>query len=380
MRVQLVMKPPQGVRHFTDGDLSPPLDMKDVETIREIFRTPLIGSYNWDYDSANAKIRRLYELGKVHNWNSTLDVDWNAPCDMRDFPMPEELGAFNGYSEYDALSRAEKVAFSWKGHAQTISQFLHGEQGALLVASQLVSCAPTADAKLYAASQTFDEARHVEVFNEYLRRRCRMVYPINSNLKALVDKVLSDDRWDLKFIGMQIIIEGLALAAFNTMSQTTKDPLMKQIVDLVMRDEGRHVAFGVNYLEDWIKILPEDEREARAEFAYEACVVMRDRLFGMDVAAEYGFDVEKAREHVLKSQVIGLFQRLLFERITPNLKRVGLLTERVRPKYERLGALDFENAAGDILIDWAALERPLPTRDNLAAAGVARAGEGAVLH
>ncbi len=371
MKVTLVDKPPQEVRTFDAHDLSEKLTADDVETIREIFKTPLTGSFNWDYDSANAKIRRLYELGKRYNWNPTADVDWDAPCDMNDFPMEASIGALNGYPEYEALSHEEKVRFSWKAHAQTMSQFLHGEQGALLVASQLVSCAPTADAKLYAASQTFDEARHVEVFNQYLRRRCGMIYPINKNLKALIDKVLADERWDLKFIGMQLIIEGLALAAFGTQVRTTKDPLLKQVVELVMRDEGRHVAFGVNYLEDWIKILPQEEIEDRAEFAYQACAIMRDRLFGLDVVREYGFDEEAAKKHIMDSMVIGLFRELLFERIMPNLKRVGLLTERVRPKYEALGALKYEDLAGDVMIDWAQLESPLPTKENLAAAKVA---------
>src|SRR5262249_27367467 len=143
--------------------------------------------------------------------------------------------------------------------------------------------------------------------------------------------------------------------------------LLKQIVELVMRDEGRHVAFGVNYLEDWIKMLPQQEIEERAEFAYQACLVMRDRLFGMDVMAEYGFDLEAARKHILDSVVINLFRELLFERIMPNLKRVGLITERVRPKYEALGALKYENLAGDVLIDWGAMEKPLPTKRNAAA-------------
>ena len=372
MRVTVVAEPPQTVQRFAvDDDLADKLTMEDVETIREIFHTPLTGSFNWDYNNANAKIRRLYELGKAHNWNTTLDVDWDASCDLDDFPSDPALNALNGYPEYEALSHAEKVRFAWEAHAQTMSQFLHGEQGALLVASQLVSCAPTHDAKLYAASQTFDEARHVEVFHRYLRQRCGMIYPINKNLKALIGKVLSDERWDLKFIGMQLIIEGLALAAFGTQVRTTRDPLLKQIVELVIRDEGRHVAFGVNYLEDWIKALPQQEIEDRADFAYEACLVMRDRLFGLDVMREYGFDLEAARKHILDSVVINLFRDLLFERIVPNLKRVGLLTERMRPKYEALGALRYEDLAGDVMIDWAALESPLPTKENLAAAGVA---------
>ena len=368
MRVRLVEQPPQETRAFTENDLTDKLDASDVETIREIFHTPLTGSYNWDYDSANAKIRRLYELGKRHNWNATLDVDWDMPVDFDDYPMDPATNPFNGYPEYEALSETDKIRFSWKAHAQTVAQFLHGEQGAMLVASQLVSCAPTADAKLYAASQTFDEARHVEAFNMYLRKHCGELYRINPNLKALIDKVLEDKRWDLKFIGMQLIIEGLALAAFGTMTQTTKDNLLKQVVELVMRDEGRHVAFGVNYLEDWIKTLPEDEIEDRAEFAYQASLIMRDRLFGMDVAKEFGFDVEAAREHILKSQVTAIFQHLLFERLIPNFKRVGLLTEKVRPKYDAIGALQYEDAAGDILIDWQKLDEPLPVKGNFMAA------------
>jgi hypothetical protein len=143
------------------------------------------------------------------------------------------------------------------------------------------------------------------------------------------------------------------------------------VVELVMRDEGRHVAFGVNYLEDWIKVLPQEEIEDRAEFAYQACVIMRDRLFGMDVMAEYGFDLEAAKKHIMDSVVINLFRELLFERLIPNLKRVGLITDRIRPKYDALGALKYEDLAGDVLIDWGHLESPLPTKQNLAAARVA---------
>jgi ribonucleotide reductase beta subunit family protein with ferritin-like domain len=245
---------------------------------------------------------------------------------------------------------------------------MHGEQGALLVASQLVSCAPTYDAKLYAASQTFDEARHVEVFHRYLQERCQIIYPINDNLKLLLDKILTDARWDLKFIGMQILIEGLALAAFQAIHQTTRDPLLRQVIALVMRDEGRHVAFGVNYLEDWIRALPEHEIEERAQFAYEACLIMRERLFSTAVAEEFGFSAEEARAIAIDSEAGRAFRDFLFERMIPNLKRVGLLTETVRPKFEALGVLRYENLAHDGMIDWTSLERPLPTQAHLTAA------------
>jgi hypothetical protein len=366
MRVTIVDHPPREVQTF-DNELTGRLTPDDIEIVREIFKTPLTGSYNWDYEAANTKIRRLYELGKKFNWNAELDVDWDQPFPRSESPDGSGRGAFAGHPIYEALSAEQKTEFAWRSLAQTLSQFMHGEQGALLVASQLVSCAPTYDAKLYAASQTFDEARHVEVFHRYLRDRCKVIYPINDNLKLLLDKILTDPRWDLKFIGMQILIEGLALAAFQAMHQTTRDPLLRQVVELVMRDEGRHVAFGVNYLEDWVRALPPEEIEERAQFAYEACAIMRERLFSTIVAEEFGFDAAEARAMSIDSEGGQAFRSFLFERMIPNLKRVGLLTESVKPKFEALGVLQYENLDHDGLIDWANLERPLPTRQAIEA-------------
>ena len=366
LQVQVVQGPPTEVQYFDEDDLAHRLTDHDVEVIREIFRTPLTGSYNWDYEAANVRIRRLYELGKRFNWNSELDVDWGLQMPAPEGAPPEPEG-FADHPKWKALSPEQKADFMRRTTAQTLSQFLHGEQGALMVASQLVSCAPTHDAKLYAASQTFDEARHVEVFHRYLMERCHMIYPINPNLKFLLDKVLTDERWDLKFIGMQILIEGLALAAFQTIHETTPDPLLKQVVGLVMRDEGRHVAFGVNYLEDWIRALPQAEIEERAQFAYEACVVMKNRLISTNVAEEFGFTREEALEINAKTQGGQAFRKFLFERMIPNLKRVGLLTEAIRPKFEELGVLEFENLQHDGLIDWAVLEAPLEMKDRVAA-------------
>jgi hypothetical protein len=369
LKVRETAGPPVTVQVFDDDDLVRRLTDHDVEVIREIFRTPLTGSYNWDYETANSKIRRLYELGKRFNWNTELDIDWSQRPDGR--PTDAEVEApegFAGHPKWEALSADRKRDFQHRSSAQTLSQFLHGEQGALMVASQLVSCAPTHDAKLYAASQTFDEARHVEVFHKYLMTRCRMIYPINPSLKLLLDKVLTDPRWDLKFIGMQILIEGLALAAFQTIHQTTKDPLLRDIVGLVMRDEGRHVAFGVNYLEDWIKVLPQDQIEERAQFAYEACVVMRDRLVSTTVAQEFGFTEAEAIEINNATQGGRAFRTFLFERMIPNLKRIGLLTDAIRPKFEALGVLQFEDRRHDGQIDWATLEAPLKRGEEVIAA------------
>ena len=245
MKIKKQSGPPEDLIYF-DDDL--PLSQSQVEDVVEIFKTPLTGSYNWDYTVADNRIKKLYELGKELNWNGSIDLNWDYthPADERILETDDEL-PHETLEAYENLSDEEKILFDRHDVAELMSQFLHGEQGALLVASQLASCAPTYNAKLYAASQTFDEARHVEVFNRYLQEKIGIHYPINPALKSLLDKILTDERWDLKFIGMQIIIEGLALAAFSMLKSTSKDPLLKQLLHYVIRDEARHVTFGINY-------------------------------------------------------------------------------------------------------------------------------------
>ena len=302
-------------------------------------------------------VELILELGKELNWNAGTDIDWSQPMpDRGDAPPPI---FWDDYKPYQELSNEDKFKFLQHRGSWSLSQFLHGEQGALLVASQLVSCAPTFNAKLYAASQTFDEARHVEAFNKYIQTRQRMMYPIGNGLKSLLDKILTDPRWDLKFIGMQIIIEGLALAAFNVARQGTNDPVFKDMLYLIIRDEARHVTFGVNYLEEFLKTLSEEELEERAQFAYEACLVMRGRLMSADVYENFGWDKEDAQAFAQKADVANNFQHLLFTRVVPNLSRIGLLTEKVRPLYDELGVLEYENWPTDGDIDWVSLEQPL---------------------
>ena len=344
---------------YFDEDIN--LTQKQVEDVVEIFHTPLTGAYNWDYTVADNRIKKLYELGKELNWNGSIDLNWDYthPADKRIMEPDEEL-PHEALDAYNDLTEEEKILFDRHSTAELMSQFLHGEQGALLVASQLASCAPTYNAKLYAASQTFDEARHVEVFNKYLQDKIGIHYPINPNLKLLLDKILTDERWDLKFIGMQIIIEGLALAAFQMLKAITKDPLLKQLLHYVVRDEARHVTFGINYLEDYLKTLSPEEIEDRAQFAYEACVISRDRLINTKSEQRFlNMTEEEAREFSLNTGSFELFRNFLFTRVMPNLKRIGLLTDSVRPKFEALGLLEYENAPDDFECDWAEMKKPL---------------------
>jgi len=356
-----VEEQPQEIRYF-DTEKNVEIDL--VEEITEVFNTPLVSTYNWDYSIPDSRIKRIYNLGKQLNWDVEVDLDWeNGMISKDQFPVDEQYNPYVGFKPYDDLSHEQKLEFAWHRAGLSASGMLHGEQGALLVASQLASCAPSYEAKLYAASQTFDEARHVEFFNKYLQKQVGIMYPVGSGLKSLLDKILTDERWDLKFIGMQVIIEGLALAAFNTAKMQSNVPVFKNGLHFVIRDEARHVTFGINYLEEFVKTLSKEEREERALFAFQAATGMGGpRGNQIRFYERYGWDREAVREHLSTSQMDNAsqeFRTQLFGRIMPNLKRIGLLTDNVTPMWDALGVLELQDLPTDGNIDWDQMSKPL---------------------
>ena len=254
--------------------------------------------------------------------------------------------------------------------AWILSQFLHGEQGALLATAQIVDAVPVIDAKLYAATQVMDEARHVEVYDRYLREKLEKVYPINPHLKTLLDQILTDSRWDMKYLGMQILVEGLALAAFGFIRAYANEPLLRDLTHYVMRDEARHVAFGVLSLRDfYAKNFTAAEMREREEFTYEGCVLMRDRFLARDVWEEMGLPVDECCDIALESPSMLEFRRMLFSKIVPNVKKLGLLDDWLRERFAELGILQYEDLE-------ASAEASRPSRS---AASVARRARRAVL-
>ena len=189
-----------------------------------------------------------------------------------------------------------------------------------------------------------DEARHVEVFSRYLREKLEWQWPVNESLKELLDATIKDSRWDLKYLGMQIIIEGLAMAAFGNLFQMTQEPLLKELVRYVMKDESRHVAFGMLSLAEFYRDMPPAELRDREDFIIYACELMRNRLVGDQISSAMGWDREEVKRVVLDSAPAQMFRRMLFARVVPNLRRLGLLTPRVREAFAGLGILEFEHA------------------------------------
>jgi len=312
---------------------------RELETILTSFDT----SYAWHYGSVKEGLRDLYEKAKREQWNGTTQLPWDTPVEPESEIVPQVVNPLSGYGPYKKLSAQEQARLRHAQIALQLSQFLHGEQGALIVASQLVGGVPWIEAKYYAGSQTMDEARHVEVFSRYLHEKLEWEWPINDNLKELLDATICDSRWDFKYLGMQIIIEGLAMAAFGNLFQLTQEPLLKELLKYVMRDESRHVAFGVISLRDHYREMPANELRDREDFIIYACELMRDRLVGTQIADAMGWDREEIRQLVMQSEAGRGFRKMLFMRIVPNLKKLGLLTPRVREAFQRLGILQFED-------------------------------------
>jgi hypothetical protein len=315
-----------------------PVD-REIETILTSFDT----NYVWNYGSVKEGLRDLYEKAKREQWNGTEQLAWDTPVDPEGEIIPAQFNPLAEYGPFQALDARGLAHFRHAQISWQLSQFMHGEQGALIVASQLVGAVPWTDAKFYAATQTMDEARHVEVFSRYLREKLEWEWPINPNLKKLLDTIILDSRWDMKYLGMQILVEGLAMAAFGNLYQLAVEPLAKELVHYVMKDESRHVAFGVLSLRDYYRDMPESERRDREEFVIEACHLMRDRLVGEEVSEELGLDPDEVKDIVLASPVMKLFRQALFARVVPNIKRLGLLSGRVRRGFEELEIIQFED-------------------------------------
>jgi len=301
--------------------------------------------FRWEYQDGSDNLLKLYQKGKDRQWDATTRIDWSQDLDPENpEELPDETIPIHASDVFRRLTREEKAAVRRHFQAWQLSQFLHGEQGAFIVASQLVGAVPWIDAKYYAGTQTMDEGRHVEVFSRYLREKLEWQWPVNESLKELLDATIKDSRWDFKYLGMQIIIEGLAMAAFGNLFQLTTEPLLKELVRYVMKDESRHVAFGMLSLTDFYDDMSAGEMRDREDFIIYACELMRNRLVGDQIATAMGWDREEVKQVVLASEPAQMFRRMIFARVVPNLKRLGLLTPRVREAFARLAILEYENA------------------------------------
>ena len=325
----------------------------DVDEVLHAVRDDSDALFTWDYSLARPNLRRLYEKAKVGQWNGTTDLPWETSVDVEATIAADQaaIGAGIDPAQYAGTPLAkwgdkEWIEFGIEGRRWSLSQFLHGEQGALLCTAKITETVPWYDAKLYASTQVVDEARHVEVFARYLDEKLGGGYQVNAHLRMLLDDIIQDSRWDMTYLGMQVMVEGLALAAFGFMHQLTGEPLLKQLLRYVMSDEARHVAFGVLSLQEAYAEMTDAEMKERQEFAYEASVRMRDRFLQQEVWERMGVKPKEIVPLVLQDPTRTMFQQMLFAKIVPNCKKLGLLDRNdgwLRHRYEEMGVIQFED-------------------------------------
>jgi hypothetical protein len=345
------------------GDIIGRDDINDLEAILSVSNTDIDevvhtvednadAIFTWDYEKgARPGLNKLYEKAKGAQWNAQTDLPWDTEVDLEKNAAIQRLQ----FAEWqvdrtgtplEKFTEQDMIQFAIESDNWTLSQFMHGEQGALICTAKIVESVPWIDAKYYAATQVMDEARHVEVFAKYLDEKHNGHYPINAHLKMLLDDIINDSRWDMTYLGMQVMVEGLALAAFGFMKEMTPDPLLQQMLRYVMSDEARHVAFGVLSLKEYYAGLTNAELRERQEFAFEAAVRMRDRFLQQEVWDRMGIKPKDILPLVIQDQGRIMFQQMLFSKIVPNCKKLGLLDAGegwLRTKFTELGVIQFED-------------------------------------
>lgn len=306
--------------------------------------------FNWEYERDQPELAKLYAAAKKSQWDGATDLDWKRTVDPHDEVnelMEDRILPLCEIPAYRTLPKRDQQLQRKELTAWLLSQFLHGEQGALYAACQVTEAVGWLDGKFYGSTQVVDEGRHVEVFHRYLHDKMERIYQINDNLYVIIETLMRDSRWDIKFLGMQIMIEGLALGAFGTMRNNTKEPLLRDLLRRVMTDEARHVHFGVVALrEAYTRGLPAPEIRDREDWAFEMSLLLRNRFLAHEFYDEYyAHAMSRAawNELILRSEFMRTFRKMMFRRIIPNLKHIGLLSPRIRPFYESIGLLEWEN-------------------------------------
>jgi len=330
-----------------------PVPIPDSGAFQHV-KSTLDSVFDWEYALRQQNLLALYEKGKANNWNAT-ELDWSTDVSIEKM-MADRAQSGAGHvmntvmKPPKVMNDREIVELNLHMNAFMLSQFLHGEQGALLATAKIVQTVPWEEAKFYAASQVADEARHVEVYHRYLTEKLGVSYQVNPSLQTLLNDIIMDSRWDVTFLGMQIMVEGLALAAFGLMRMLMPDePLIQDLTTRVIQDESRHVAFGVMALE---KVYGEEmsgqELREREDFVIEATHLLRERLLMHQIFERLEWDVPVWVDWAQETPFMRGFRQMTFSKIVPNLKRLGLLTPRVRDAYEKMDLLRFEHMKDSI--------------------------------
>ncbi len=316
----------------------------DPRMIESTFTT----TFEFDYAPEAPDLRRLYENAKRDQWNASRDIDWAAPGAPDGRAIADELVDLYGSPLWDRLSEADRVALNRRVAAWRLSVLMYGEQGALLACSQLVDVVQGVDQKFFQATQVVDEARHNEVLDRYLRERLDgLTYPMPANERDLFDSILSEPRWYLKTIALQLVAETFAVSLFKLMAESARDPVLADVCRRILTDESRHMGFGMLALPAVIGEASEAERREMEDYTCFALEKTLTGFFPLEAYQDMGFgpaqiaEIKRYRRETAARNDYApfrkYFKRDMHGSMVANLARLGLLTERVRPRLEALG-------------------------------------------
>ncbi len=287
---------------------------------------------NWDYGYHDRRLWSLYEKSKVAQWNVSTDIDWSYDVRYGSPLSPEQSAGMAPFASAPGSPVPPKMIndFRWEYQAWMVNQFLHGEQGALLTTARLVETVPDMTAKTYAAAQVADEARHVEAYARYIDEKLGKRFPINPGLGTLLRDLLAEPRWDVVYLGMQVIVEGLALAATRIASTGFGDPIITTITKMIARDEARHISFGHIALSGLYVDMTSAELADREAFLLEAIHLMSQRFLLRELWQQMGLDVAQGVRFAKHEPSMVAFRQLLFHKVIHVLRQIGLLSDKIR--------------------------------------------------
>ena len=317
------------------------------------------------YNARSTAFDKIISATHDHFWDP-LDkkyIDFDEPFDMENtMILPEKMiGALQlDYVNETLGSQKERIRFANAQTLRTFSSILHGEQGALNLSASLCHVLKDQGAQEYAANQTREEARHVTAFAKYIKARWGRPVECGPILKDLLVEIIGAPEVYKKIIGMQMLVEGLAMGAFATFYQKLNDPLGRKLMQLVMTDEAFHHKFGKIWADRTIPKLNPEEHNIIEDWAAHCFQTLLFNLVSpseqRDLYEEFGLDPDKVLEEIAKIATDEQRredmkeQSNIFRVLVKTLLNAGIITDRTRAFYGMYVDMDELKSEGDKMI------------------------------
>ncbi len=330
---------------FGDFEIIEFVDIGEIERLRQKIdvEAPIALHWSWEYGSEVEELRKLYEKGKVNQWNAEADLDWSIPVSKDEWVIDPQASLLAQLCKMMGKSESEQKAAAFDEVAFTISQLLHGEQAALQLCGQLTNACTKMDEKWYAASQVADEARHIEAISKFIQRKIGEIHPIGPTLKVLLDELLTARSPEKKTLGMQCLFEGMAVGIFDLMRQGSKNALFSDMIRRIEQDEARHAAFGILCMRRVVKEVEPEQLHEMEDWAFSILEALNanQQLDMLNLfAPHYGIDPHNVVQMLVAMPSFADFNSLAYmHTVVPNLSRLGLITERTEDQYRKLGMM-----------------------------------------